>query len=240
MPSAYDDVADWYDTVIRSGTIVTDAAAEQLLDLVGDVTGVSIADVGCGQGVIARALSGRGAHVRAVDASTRLLQIARAEPAPPPGSIAYGEDDAEKLERMADASVAGVVCNLALMDIGDLAAAATAIHRVLQAGGWCVATIMHPCFMPPQASWITKEQATGRWIRGYFQEGPWRSNNPSSLRQRVGAVHRTLSTYLNTFADAGFDLVSLREPPIEREPGAMEPAYDEVPALLAARWRRQL
>ncbi|HAL49192.1 MAG TPA: class I SAM-dependent methyltransferase, partial [Dehalococcoidia bacterium] len=46
----------------------------------------------------------------------------------------------------------------------------------------------------------------------YFAEGFWRSENPDGVRGKVGAHHRTLSTYLNGLVEAGLSLERLVEP----------------------------
>lgn len=235
MPSPYDDVAEWYDSVLRSGTIVQDAAQRALEDLCGDVRGQRICDLACGQGMVARAMADRGAVVVGVDTSVKLLEIAHAEEFAHPRGIAFAEMNAETLAALPSAAFDGVVCNLALMDILDLAATSASVHRVLRPGGWFAFTIMHPCFQTSDSSWMTEDENTGRLVRAYFAEGPWRSKASSGMRARIGAVHRTLSSYVNTLSEAGLVLQALAEPKLAREPGKSEPAYDVVPALLAAR-----
>jgi hypothetical protein len=121
---------------------------------------------------------------------------------------------------------------MALMDIPDLAATYQAIHRVLRAGGWFVFSITHPCFQSPHAQWIPSDDGTvSRRIVTYFEEGFWRSGNPDGVRGKVGAYHRTLSSYLNELLRTGFDLARIVEPrgagPIlDRVPGyAVAPAF---------------
>src|SRR4051794_22874274 len=61
-------------------------AVERLL---GDVAGSRVLDVGCGNGLFARRLAGRGAHVVAVDLSEAMLERARAHAPPSSGTIDY-------------------------------------------------------------------------------------------------------------------------------------------------------
>lgn len=235
--ASYDDVAEWYDAVQRGGTIVQDAAMRALNDLSGDVKNCRICDLGCGQGIVARAFAERGAQMVGVDISLKLLAIARSEEAARRQGIDYIEMDAQTLSGLAPASFDGVFCNLALMDIPNLGATAAALFRILRPGAWFLFTIMHPCFQTSDSRWIAEEKkGSGRLVRAYFVEGRWNSADQTGMRARVGAVHRTLSTYLNTFSSAGLLLQAVTEPQIPREPGKLEPAYDEIPALLAARF----
>ena len=120
--AGYDEIAEWYDEQLRSGSLIHDLVVPTLLGLVGDISGQQICDLACGQGVVARQLAERGAVVRGIDLSTRLLAIAGREEAVLPRGIAYRHGDAQELADVGDASFDGVVCNMALMDIPDLAA----------------------------------------------------------------------------------------------------------------------
>lgn len=235
MSTPYDDVADWYDAVLRQGTIVQEAALRALEDICGDVSGQRVCDLACGQGAASRAMAARGAHVVGIDTSAKLLDIAIAEEVTTRYGIEFAIMNAETLAELPSGSFDGVICNLALMDISDLAATGRSVERVLRPGGWFAFTIMHPCFQTPESSWRTEDGSTGRLVRAYFVEGPWRSKTGTGMRARIGAVHRTLSSYINTLSAAGLSLESMQEPKLAREPGKAEPAYDEVPALLAAR-----
>lgn len=236
MASSYDEVADWYDSVLRSGAIVQDAAMRALHDLARDVKNRRICDLACGQGIVARALADRGADVVGVDMSVKLLEIARAEEVAHTRGIEYAKMNAESLAGLSSSAFDGVVCNLALMDIEDLAATSASVYRVLRPGAWFAFTIMHPCFQTSDSAWITQDAKTGRVVRDYFVEGRWHSKNKRGMRARVGAVHRTLGNYLNTIAAAGFVLQVVTEPQLAREPDKLEPAYDVVPAVFAARF----
>ncbi|HLF11660.1 MAG TPA: class I SAM-dependent methyltransferase, partial [Gammaproteobacteria bacterium] len=68
LPAAYER---WRSS--RLGRI-TDAIEERLvLDLLGPVRGLSVLDVGCGDGVLASALSRRGARVTGLDTDAQML-----------------------------------------------------------------------------------------------------------------------------------------------------------------------
>jgi len=236
MSASYDEIADWYDRVVRGGTIVQDAAMGVLHNLAGNVEGLSICDLACGQGILARGLAGRGARVTGIDTSTKLLEIARRDEGGHPLGIQYSEMDAQTLAGFSASIFDGVVCNLALMDIANLAATSASVFRVLRSSGWFAFSIMHPCFQTSDSAWVADDSRTGRLVRAYFAEGRWHPQRTDGMRARVGAVHRTLSTYLNTLTSAGLVLHALSEPQLAREPGRLEPAYDEVPAVLGARF----
>jgi ubiquinone/menaquinone biosynthesis C-methylase UbiE len=235
MPvAAYDQIAEWYDGVIGAGLPLGGAP---LLALTGDVAGQRLCDLACGQGVIARELTRRGAQVVGTDLSGRLLTIARRYEQAEPRGIAYLRADAQALGAVRDAVFDGVVCSLALMDIPDLGATARTVARVLRPGSWFVFSITHPCFQGPASRGIEVFQEDGTPVReasGYFKEGFWRSDYAQGVRGQVGAHHRTLSTYLNSMTEAGLILERVVEPPATHEGGEQG-----LPKILAARWRKE-
>jgi len=241
VTATYDAIADWYDAGIRHGSWLHMAAVVAVLELAGDVAGRSVCDLACGQGVVARRLSERGARVVGIDVSERLLDIARDEERTRPLGITYYRDDAQMLAMLADASFDGVVCNLALMDIPDLPAAVRAVRRVLRPGGWFAFAITHPCLdaiLGRPRIMRDAEDAAEQNVRSYFIEGQWWSENRDGVRGKVGAYHRTLSSYLNTLVSAGLVVERLSEPQAP-EPASGEPAvHHEVPAILAVRCAR--
>lgn len=240
MPEAlYDEIAAWYDASVRGGSPLTGLALRGLLELIGDVADQRVCDLACGQGLVARELARRGARVIGIDLSAKLLGIARRDEANEPLGISYQQDDAQALATIGEARFDGVACNLALMDIPDLTVCLRSTARVVRPGGWFVFSITHPCFQTPSSGWRSDDaDGPGRIVRGYFAEGHWRSDNPDGVRGRVGAYHRTLGTYLNTLADAGFALERLIEPRVTSVFAERMPGHHEVPALLAVRARR--
>jgi 2-polyprenyl-3-methyl-5-hydroxy-6-metoxy-1,4-benzoquinol methylase len=214
MPaSAYDEIADWYDENICAGGSLGDLVARWVLEQTGDLAGQHLCDLACGQGLMARYLARRGARVTGIDLSAKLLEAARRYEEAEPLGITYEWGDAQCLKNTPGAVFDGVVCHLALMDIPDLAATFRAVYRVLRPEGWFLFSITHPCFQmpawsPPDQDIASEESEASR----YFWEGFWRSDYPHGVRGRVGAYHRTLSTYLNTLSDASLILERLIEP----------------------------
>ena len=69
------EIADSY--VALLGDTVQDPGTAALLDLLGDVSGMRVLDLPCGEGRVARELARCGAHVVGVDLSTAMLARAR-------------------------------------------------------------------------------------------------------------------------------------------------------------------
>ncbi|HEX9069098.1 MAG TPA: class I SAM-dependent methyltransferase [Ktedonobacterales bacterium] len=233
----YDEIAEWYDEQVRTTLGPFHALAiGALLDLAGDVRGLEVCDLACGQGILSRELARRGANVAGVDISERLLTLARQHGDAATAAITYRHDDAQSLTTLPDASFDLVTCNLALMDIPDLPAVCAAVRRVLRPGGAFVFSITHPCTLSPSSKWTTEaEGGPGSHVRGYFEEGYAVPPHAPGVRGRVGTHHRTLATYLNTLTDTGLQLHRLAEPRASGDAAERQPAAVEVPAFLVAR-----
>lgn len=235
--AAYDDIAAWYDSTVRAGTNAF--AVEPLLRIIGDVRGQLVCDLATGQGIVARRLAERGARVVGVDVSSKMLEIARRMEREEPRGIAYVQGDAQGRLPVRASAFDGVACNVALADIADLPTTLADAARALRPGGWFAFSVTRPCFQTPDSDWqVDDDGRPSRRVRAYFREGFWRSDNPEGVRGRVGAHHRTLSTYVNALADAGLVIERLDEPRPTGALAARAPGYDEVPTLLVARCRR--
>jgi ubiquinone/menaquinone biosynthesis C-methylase UbiE len=237
--SAYDEIAEWYDDSVNASSLIHDLVLPALFELIGNVEGLHVCDLACGQGVVARHLAKSGAAVVGVDTSARLLDIAQRYEAEEPLGIVYQHDDAQALATLPDTAFDGVACNMALMDIPDVTATFRAVHRILRPNGWFVFSITHPCFQTPTATWMDKADGTvWRVVRSYFQEVFWRSDNRSGVRGQVGAYHHTLSTYVNRLVETGLCLERLSEPRASGHVAERVPGYGEVPAVLVTRCRK--
>jgi ubiquinone/menaquinone biosynthesis C-methylase UbiE len=189
-----------------------------LFALLGDVTNLDVLDLACGNGHNTRRLARLGARVIGVDSSDALLVLNRERERREPLNITYHAADAAWLGMLDDASFDLVVCQMALMDIPDAAAAILEAARVLRSGGRFVALLLHPCFMVPEASgWMVErmgpETTVWRKVRRYNEPFKgrihWRSDGDLIY---TATYHRPLSWYIGALRAAGFVLTALEEP----------------------------
>jgi SAM-dependent methyltransferase len=233
MTETWDTIADWYAERVRTGSAMHEFARDVLLDkLPADLSGQRILDLGCGEGLITRALAARGGAVVGIDPSPRMIGHARAAEESGPGGALYAVDDGCSLATVATGSVEWVTAGLSLNNVPDLAAAVTAVRRVLAPDGHLVFTVPHPCFEAPQARWGDRGGGTpGRIVGNYLAEGFWRSANPEGAR-RAGNQHRTLSTYVTVLVEHGFTIEGTAEPAPGARVVAEQPLRAGLPPFL--------
>ncbi|HEU5349817.1 MAG TPA: class I SAM-dependent methyltransferase [Ktedonobacterales bacterium] len=244
--SAYDEIAEWYDSWVGTHSLHDDPYFQPVESLLGEVAEQRICDLACGQGRVARHLADLGARVVGIDISAQLLAIARRYEETSPRGIEYHQADAQRLTSETTGIFDGVVCFMALMDIPDLAGTLRSVANLLRPEGWFAFSILHPCFNTSQSGEIESSAGAFRTVSRYFVEGYWRSDTRPGPPGKVGAYHRTLSTYVNDLADAGLQLVRLSEPRVSadlpRSPslsGSSRLVWAEVPPILVALCRKR-
>ncbi|MEU8837335.1 methyltransferase domain-containing protein [Streptomyces sp900116325] len=239
MTDSWDTIADWYAELMRAGSALNDFNRDVLLDHLPDaLSDHHVLDLGCGKGLITRAVAARGAAVMGIDPSPRLIEHARGAGTAGPGTVIYAVDDICVLGTVADNSVDWVTAGLSLNHVPDIGAALTAVRRVLTARGSLTFSIPHPCFEAPYATWTqATEGAVRRVVGDYLAEGFWRSDNPQAVR-RAGNQHRTLSTYLTALVRHGFALSAVTEPAPTAQVSAQQPQRAGLPPFLVIRARR--
>ncbi len=202
----YDAIAEFYEA--SQGDSCEDPATAGLLALAGDLSGQRVLDLACGNGRLTRRLADEGAEVTGVDLSGAMLAKAMTAERMEPRSIRYLQADVGEADWLLGAQFDVVTCSFGLSDIDDLDGALASVGRLLRPGGQFVFSILHPCF--PGGT-----DVSGAWpsTGSYRVEGWWQSDSAlSGLRNRVGASHRMLSSYLNALRHHGLWVDAMAEP----------------------------
>jgi SAM-dependent methyltransferase len=254
----WDQVADWFDGLLeeRRHDHYRDLVLPGTLRLLEIEAGARVLDVACGQGVLSRALAEQGVEAVGIDASERLILLARKRSAgldPRPefhvaDVRALGELELEPFERAA--------CVMALSNIDPIEPVLRGCAELLREGGRFVAVIPHPAFRIPRRSrWEWDRDEAGqvrqsRRIDAYLS--PARVAilaNPGEAAHGGTAVqtwtfHRPLQHYVNGLAQVGLAVDRIEEWASARvsDSGPRAPeenrARREIPLFLALRARR--
>jgi SAM-dependent methyltransferase len=158
-----------------------------LLNELGDVSGLRILDLGCGEGRFSRLLTARGATTVGIDPVQRLLTHARDVGGE---HEAYVRGSGDSLS-FADQSFDVVVAYLCLIDIPDFRSAIRESARVLRRGGSFVVANMSNIASSSEAP-VVDEQ--GRFL--HYAVGRYLEEFPVTLEWaglRVVNWHRPLS-----------------------------------------------
>lgn len=156
----YDKWAEIYDGEDNPLVALEESHVRRLL---GPVSDLQVADVGCGTGRHSLRLLREGADVTALDFSTGMLSRAAAKEGW--GRIRAIEHDLARPLPLTDASVDRVLCALVLDHIADLHLAFSEFRRVCRPDGWIVTSIMHPAMMLRGVQARFVDPATAREIR---------------------------------------------------------------------------
>ncbi|QBD76246.1 class I SAM-dependent methyltransferase [Ktedonosporobacter rubrisoli] len=174
----------------------------RFLQVVGDVSGLTVLDAGCGEGYLSRILAQRGAHVTGIDVAPRLIELARTKEAV--GQINYQQADLSQplpayLEHF-DLAASFFVLN----DVYDYRGFLRTLGSVLKQTGRLV------LFMNNPYSLMVRGHTTD-YFADSGQVFPYRGLAEAGVK--VHFYHRTLEEYLTASFAAGFQLEQLVDVP---------------------------
>lgn len=183
---------------------------QTLLDMLQPMSGKRILDIGCGEGYLARMLASKGAIVTGIEQNTAALDLAHRRTGKVPVSFVRGNCECLPF---ASKCFDKVVSVLVLDCVSDIRSALTEAQRVLRPYGQFALVLPHPCFVAPYHGWQRDTNGLkAHWnVDRYFSEGMMRTSMPGCDEDLL-SVHRTLTTYWNEIAQAGFSANNLYEP----------------------------
>jgi ubiquinone/menaquinone biosynthesis C-methylase UbiE len=189
-----------------------------------DIAGRDVVDLGCGYGAFARWAVESGARsVDALDLSEQMLARA-GELTGPSDVITYRRADLDRLELPA-AAYDLAYSALVLHYLVDLPRFLATVHAALRPGGSFVVTCEHPvCTAPTRGAWVEVEGRRTWPLDRYADEG---ERVRDWLAPGVRKQHRTLTTLVNAFLQAGFGLRSVAESVPTPEQVAADPDLAE-------------
>lgn len=185
-----------------------------MLQYMGNVDGLKILDLGCGEGGYSRELSKRNAIVTSIDCSVKAIQFCIEEAEKENLKINHFVRNSNDLFDLNDNEFDIVLCSMMLMDCYDLEGTIKEAYRVLKPNGMIFASMLHPCFDGNHERGIGR-QGTGIdrqvVVMNYFEPKEWEAPLWGG-KTPVIWHHRTLSDYVKTFINSGFSIEDMSEP----------------------------
>jgi 2-polyprenyl-3-methyl-5-hydroxy-6-metoxy-1,4-benzoquinol methylase len=203
----------------------------------GEVRGLRVLDLGCGNGYFSRAMAQRGASVVGIDLSAKQIECARRHQVESPEGIEYVQMDAALVaERFEPESFDLVTSCMALQDMPEPKAGILGAFRLLCAGGRFVASIPHPFSDLPHREWERKADGTKGALKldRYFDRVPVEFTWPAARMPYAWhsvSIHVPLSDWFRWFLSAGFELVGLEEPVPDERLIARRPEMEDCARL---------
>ncbi len=241
MHTSWDSVADWYDHLLQGeGTYQKELIAPNLLRLMDIRKNEAILDVACGPGFFAHEFHRASGRVQGVDASPRLIALAKKHA---PKGLEFRVAKADHLAFLESGSMDKAAIVLALQNMEDMQAVLRECARALRPGGMLYIVLNHPAFRVPKASawgWDEKEKVQYRRVDRYLSEmkvpiamHPGKASGPVTT-----SFHRPLQSYMKALGKAGFSVTGMEEWNSHKksEPGPRGAAEDrarkEIPLFL--------
>jgi malonyl-CoA O-methyltransferase len=170
--------------------------------LLGNLQGLSVADVGCGTGRHALRLANAGARVTAVDFSEAMLQRCRSKPGA--SAIKFVRHDLSQPLPLTDASFDRIVSCLVVDHIADLEGFFREVKRIGKPGGGTVISVIHPAMYLKGVRARFVDPVTGRQVR------------PLSYPHQI-------SDYVMAVVRAGLSISHLSEHPVDEALASRSP-----------------
>lgn len=248
--TSWDALARWYDGWVGEGGSEhhREVAIPTVMRLLEPKQGEQILDVGTGQGVLAPYVLRTGARFTGVDASPRLLDLARKRHRTGSRFLLGDGRRLPTLPGLTEGSYDAVVFLLSLQDMDPLQPVIEGAAWALKPGGRVVILLTHPAFRVPRQSgwgWDEGRKLVYRRVDRYLTPLPVPMKPyPGGDGRTTRSFHRPLEMYVNTLADSGLCVDRMIEAPGHRiatgapSQRAERLAREEIPLFLGLRARK--
>lgn len=228
---AYETLAEAFASVVDTKPHNAYYERPATLSLLPEVTGKRVLDAACGPGVHSEWLIARGAEVVGVDASQKMIELAKRRLGER-ADVRYA-DLRKPLTFLESESFDIVLSPLTMEYIEDWLSTFKEFYRVLRPGGYFILSVSHPFsdYTYFKSNNYFETELVGSVWKGFDE-----------VRVHMPSFRRSLEATLNPIIDAGFRLEKILEPrPTEEFKQADPKDYEKLlqqPVFLCIRARK--
>lgn len=191
-----------------------------LQEMVGEIAGARVLELGCGSGAHSLWLAERGASVVGLDLSPVMAALARKKAIETGAALDMGVADIGKPLPFGDAEFDLVFTSTALHYVENVSGVMREAARVMKPEAMLIASMLHPmstaCFPAIGSEGdgipdLCEARYFGEPLRAI--RNPWLDyGEVSGEGRRILSYHHTASDYFNAIKSAGLVVTDLREP----------------------------
>ncbi|HEV7216391.1 MAG TPA: class I SAM-dependent methyltransferase [Chloroflexota bacterium] len=216
--TSWDPVAAWYaEWVGEEGSFQhRQVTIPAVLDLLALRRGEHVLDIGAGPGLLAPAVARSGALYTGVDASPKLLAIARRKHGRCGRFLLADVCSLSEIPELQAGSFDAAIFLLSIQDMDPLAEVLHGLAWALRGGGRVVIVMTHPCFRVPRLSgwgWDDRRHMHYRRVDRYLTSLPVPMPTTGPGSRATIRYHRPLQEYINGLARHGILVDHLLEIP---------------------------
>ncbi len=215
VKSSWEGVNKWYNTQVgeEGHYYHKNVILPALLPYFSGTGDLSLFDLGCGQGILARALPKQFGYT-GIDASPSLIKSAKSLSKNPQHEFLLADATQKLSVKKNDFSHAAIILALQNMENQE-GAIANAASR-LRPGGKLLIVLNHPCFrIPRQSSWVVDEQKKLQYrrIERYMSpmKIPIQMHPGKQASEETWSFHHPLSTYTQWLKKSGMMIEEIQE-----------------------------
>jgi len=206
--------AEWYKSHLENNdTYHAQVILPNLLRLVNPEKGLTILEIGCGEGFFSREFAQAGASVTASDISPELIELGKKQGE----NVAYVVSKAQDLSWAKPQNFDVVVAVLTLQNMERIEEVMSEVRRVLKKNGRFIFVLNHPVIrIPKSTEWGYDEEnkVQYRRLNAYLSAKKVTIDMHPGKKGKQSVTysfHRSLQEYTKILRGAGFCIVRLEE-----------------------------